>query len=239
MRWFFLILLVLNIALFAWFQQEQEMRGRVADRAELSGVNVAPVRLLSEMPIEMRRRPQAGVGAQGEKVLQPLASADEKASCVVVSGFGSLGSARGFLLERLSADYQGRVIKADAGEVDYWVYVHSFDDVQQRQRIHEQLQDSGYEVSVARQGELKGQLSLGLYQRRELAVALYDSLKDRSYDADIFELPREKTNYLIQLSARKDGAKLGVDGQKMIADLLSFDQQLKSEKKVCEGVASR
>ncbi len=239
MRWFFLILLVLNIALFAWFQQEREMRGRVASRVELSGVDVAPIRLLSEMPIQLRKRPQASQEIRPKKAMPQSAAVADGAGCVVVSGFDSLDSARGFLLRRFAADYQGEVIKVDTTIVDYWVYVNSPEDAQQRIQVHKQLQDSGYEVSVARQGELKGQLSLGLYQRRELALALYESLKDRSYDVDIFELPRQQANYRIQLSAKKDGGKLESAERKMIASLLAFNQALKSAKKMCAGVASR
>ncbi|MCW9051387.1 MAG: hypothetical protein OQJ91_03540 [Motiliproteus sp.] len=240
MRWFFLILLVLNIALYAWFQQEQELRDRVANRVEFSGADVEPIRLLSEMPIQLRKRSAAN---QSDKSVRSKDRAAGGANvtedqCLVISGFPSVESARTYLLDQLSADYQGRVVQLSESVIDYWVYVRAPEGLHQLQKTQQSLQDQGVEVSVARQGALKGQLSLGLFQRKELALALYESLKKRNFDVDVFELPRQKMISAIQLSGKKEGVIDVTVEQKVIAELILQDAYLKSEKKLCERLAS-
>ncbi len=229
MRWFFLILLVLNIALFAWFQQEQDMRNRLAGRTEFSGVEVDSLRLLSEVKLKLplRKAPQAAVE-------QSKQAASSLSGCFVIGDFDSVSAARQFQQSQMPVGTLAEVRPVQRTAPDYQVYIRAPENVRERQQLLERLQSSGLEVSEIRQGPLKGQLSLGHYQNRSLAMALYDALKAQSYGIEISEQTQPQPWYVIELKIKDSQSEVAV----WMADFMESGGGLKSEKKVCEGVAS-
>ena len=229
MRWFFLILLLVNLALFAWFQQELNMRDRLSSRTELVGVDVKPIKLLSEIPVQLRQRQstRADVATEVTKEVPGLA-------CYQIGDFSSELAAVRFQQSKLPGSVVSSVKSVERNSPDYWVYVKSPKDLQQRQALQKQLRNSGLEVSLIKRGELKGELSLGRYSSRELAQALLSALLEQKHPAEVFEISYESSVFVLEIV---DNAVKEI-GNNWLSDLLAVNSALKSEKKMCKGVAS-
>ncbi len=117
---------------------------------------------------------------------------------------------------------------------DYWVYVKTNGKSQVVKALQERLKSNGLESFRIRKGGLAGHVSLGLYRSQESAQALYDALIAQEYPADIFEKKRAETFYLVDVKTEKNNFPL------LLSNALQGDaaNRVKSEKKVCVGVAS-
>ncbi len=82
MRWFVLILLLLNVALYGWFVQEEESRQRMAQRELYAASDIAGLKLLSEVPVanlEPRVQRQAVSALRAQPGVEAATGADKEA----------------------------------------------------------------------------------------------------------------------------------------------------------------
>lgn len=230
LRWLFFIAVALNLALFAWFEREAFTRSQMADRPQGFDQSVANVTLLSEVQQNLRERRSNNQALPS--ALKSKRDADSS-SCIQIQNFPSQQALLAWQA-RLPADVA--VITSDQMTADeYWVYIEPQESLSKRQEILQNLRGLGLEVSLVQRGEHKGSLSLGRYGDRDLAVALYEGVLSQGYDAKMLPINSEKADLSLWISLTK---ALSSD-LKWLDQLLIGTTYQKSEKKVCEGVASR
>ncbi len=250
MRWLFLILLGGNLALFVWFQQEQAQRAQLSERGALAGIDTEKLLLLSELEVHLRPRvdseapPQVdeangeGVGVVSSASAAVAGVAAEMPvsalRCYSVYGFADGPAAQHFIAQ-LPTGVEAQILPKMSSSEGYWVYVRSSEDPAGRQAMVERLQRQGLEVSVIARGELRGHISLGHYQQYDLAYALFQALNAEGYDVDIHEVAAVDPGYAVELAITGPQVK----DQDWRVLLTASDQHLKSEKKSCEGVATK
>ncbi|WP_143820969.1 hypothetical protein [Motiliproteus sp. MSK22-1] len=205
------------------------MRDRLSGRSELAGVDVKPVKLLSEIPVKLRQRKSSPAPGVTEQV-----GAELEQACFRIGDFSNKSAAVRFQQARLPDGVESSIRSVERNEPDYWVYVKSPEDLQQRQGLQAELRNSGLEVSLIKRGELKGELSLGRYSNKELAQALLSALLEQNHPAKIFEVSYKSSVFVIEVS--HNGSRALSDSS--IGELIATNPELKSEKKVCKGVAS-
>lgn len=119
-------------------------------------------------------------------------------------------------------------------EPDHWVYIPNPGRSAERRAIRKELSDMGFENYWIQRGVLKGQLSLGLYRHRGSAEALQDLLKGRGYDVKLYTKERYSLRYLVEILTLSTSEEA-----QALADLIGKRfPGTKSEKKLCEGLAS-
>lgn len=230
LRWCFLIVVVLNLALFAWFEREREMRIQLADRPEGVAEHVGSLTLLSEVSQHLRER---SVNNQVlPESIKAAANSVSDSVCIEIKNFPS---------QQVMLDWQSRlpadvaVLTSDWIPADeYWVYIESPESLQARQELQQTLRQLGLEVSLIQRGQFKGHLSLGRYAERELAVALYEGVLAQGYAARMLAVGTNVDELALWISIPPQLA----NGLNWLDELLAGTGYLKSEKKVCEGVAS-
>lgn len=229
LRWLFLIVVVLNVALFAWFEREQQMRSHMADRPQGFDQYVAPLTLLSEVQQQLRER---GANNQALPSSLPAGDSEQPVICVEIRNFSSQQEMVSWQA-RLPAE--AAVFTGDGlSEDEYWVYIEAPDSLQSRQKLLQELRDLGLEVSLIQRGEHKGSLSLGRYSDRELAEALYKGVLSQGYAGRLLSVGTGVDDLSLWISLK---GPLASD-LKWLDDMLVGTAYLKSEKKVCQGVAS-
>lgn len=225
MRWFFLLLLLLNMALYAW-------HGRVGAQREVELPLTAPsvaapaavqgVRLLSEA-----QAPSAAAAVVDER-------ADTR--CLVLGGFDGETRARQLEQRLLSLDISVRVVSTEASVgSDHWVYIPPLASRQASQRQLRELQARGIDSYLITEGELASGILLGVFPRLEAAAGVADRLRGVGYAPQVRELPRIHQDYWVQVAEKGQRLLDGALLQRLRADFPDLKHQLIS----CSGVAQR
>lgn len=230
LRWLFFIVLALNLALFAWFEREQFTRSQLADRPQGFDQDVASLTLLAEVQQTLRER-----GANNQQLPRQLVKpgVSTQLSCIEIRNFPSQEA---MLNWQSKLPAEAAVITSDWIPADeYWVYLESPKSLQQREEMLQELRSLGLEVSLIQRGDFKGNLSLGRYSDRELAVALYEGILSQGYPGRLLPVGTNVDDLALWISLTASLA----DELTWLDNLLAGTPYLKSEKKVCEGVASQ
>lgn len=231
MRWLFLILLLLNGALFGWFYQEQQARARMAERSAQAVPALGALTLLEEAsPDQLRERPPA-VAPEPPPAEAPAAPR----YCYRLGPFVS--EALAALFDR-ELDYAPGRSEVVAGRIpvepEYWIYVTRPGSEAERRALRRELKVDGLESYWVRRGELKGQLSLGLYRSHQSAEALLTALLDQGYPAKLYEKPRYEPAYFLDVTTENPG----FPGAAWRREMARAHPDVKSEKKSCAGLAT-
>ncbi|QQD17550.1 SPOR domain-containing protein [Spongiibacter nanhainus] len=164
MRWFLLLLLILNAVFFIWQRSETGFGRLDAIGAPEALENLAKgnVALLSE-----------------------LDNADEAASGPVKLEcwlFGPLSDSE----SELAAQYGVKKVQDSVIEdADYWVFLGPFDSQQEALDMHRALQAQGEDSYAVSSGTLEGAVSLGVFSNKDRAEAHMEVMKRKGYDAQV------------------------------------------------------
>ena len=228
MRWFFFLLILLNIGLFAWQQRtaapEVTSELSLTPRSEYAG----PVETL-QLLAEAQPKP-VQVASQAAPVSQATPAND----CLVLGGFD--GAERVGQLEQrmLSLDIGARVITRDAAfGSDHWVYIPPLASSQASLRQLRELQARGIDSYLITEGELANGILLGVFPRLEVAVGVADKLRAAGYEPQVRELPRVYQQYWVRVASK---ARRLVD-ESLLKQLAADFPDLKHEVISCTGVA--
>lgn len=241
LRWGLLILLLLNGVLYGWFYQEQEQRRLLADRVDAPLHGVAGLDLVSEVPgsvLRMRSREWVVSGAVFSGEVASGGATSVKAPVEQYCfGFGPFAEAQG-LEAWLGEEGPGR-LELDqqvVGELapGYRVYVAAPRARLARKALVESMLSVGLVGEWIDKGELKGSLSLGEYQEPSSAQALLQALIKQGYEAAIYQQQYFKYQYYLILQS--DFA--AVNETPWVRSLLQKYPKAKSEKKLCQGLAT-
>lgn len=226
MRWFFFLLVLLNIGLFAWQQRlapEVSSELSLVPKTESLG-QVTTLQLLTEARPAMTTLPAA--------VAQPVVPDN----CLVLGGFDAADRASQLEQRLLSLDISARVVTMDAAfGSDHWVYIPPLASSQASLRQLRELQARGIDSYLITEGELANGILLGVFSRLDAAVGVADKLRGAGYEPQVRELPRVYQQYWVRVASKSQRL---VD-EALLSRLAADFPDLKHELISCLGVAHR
>lgn len=221
-RWFFLLLLVLNLFYYVWHQQQAPLRVKAVPPLESYQADKRDIQLLSEM------------GVTGSEV-PPVARVDAETVCLLLGDFEREDEARVVEQRLMSLDIRAslREIDASAG-VDYWVYLPPLGSRQASLRQLKELQARHIDSYIITEGDLGNGISLGIFPRKESADNVVVRLREAGYEPLLRELERAHRSYWVQILP--EGRRLV--GDELLSRLSVDFPGLQHRLMPCEGVAS-
>lgn len=220
MRSVFLFFLLLNV-LYALWQLQDDRAVKVLYEAadqplqELSSTPAAPELLGRE------------AGGPREATTSRL--------CVNLGVFNTRAEAEQLRQRLLALSVQSAVITQDVADtLDYWLVLPVQGAKRDALSRLSALQEQGIDSFLITQGELAGNLSLGVFSREDYAQARQAQLQALGYNAKIEVLETISSEYLVQVDA--DARRL-VD-QAMLARLRASFPELQHQFDPCQAVAN-
>jgi cell division septation protein DedD len=223
MRWFFLLLLVLNLFYYVWHQQQTPLRAKeVPPMAQYQGVQQG-IRLLDASDRAKIRPEPAEVGG---------AVMDQ--TCLFLGSFQQEDAARQVEQRLMALDIEAQVRSVDAAAgLDYWVYLAPLASRQASLRQLKELQARKIDSYIITQGDLANGISLGIFPRSDSAESVMQRLRDAGYEPLLRELPRAQRSFWVRVAP--ESRRLADDVlQQLAADFKDLQHQIMP----CESVAS-
>jgi hypothetical protein len=217
MRTFAVLIILLNLAYFAWNQIRQtEPVGEVRFEQSLFMPAEESLILLSERPpisVVIAERESASTESATQVSTLPAqeaASTLESAQvfqlqprCYVVAGFDDQNEADTFISAISELGVVGqRDVQQEQISSTWWVHLPPFKSQIEAQRVIDELAAKGIDNFYMRTGELAGGISLGVFSREQAAITAQVALSSRGYKASIKEMPKyvSKAYVLIEAS---------------------------------------
>ncbi|MEW5249008.1 SPOR domain-containing protein [Microbulbifer sp. 2201CG32-9] len=184
MRWIVLLLFLVNVGLFAWFQTLGQSVDTPAVRPPPKEAQGERIQLLSEVPANSL----AAVAPPPQQAEPELA---EDQLCTILGPFGEAYQGEDIVqrLGALEVTAQLRNIEMQ-GQMRYWVYLAPMGS--RREALHKlrQLQAEGIDSYVIPKGSLSNGISFGIFAERGRAASLVDDLRGRGIDVLMREEPQ-------------------------------------------------
>lgn len=223
MRWFFLLLLVLNLFYYVWHQQQAPLRVKEVESFSLYQGARQNIRLVSEA--DVARMP----------VDTGLPAAGSQAVCLFLGSFEREDEARALEQRLLSLDIESAVQSVDAAAgVDYWVYLVPLASRQASLRQLKELQARKIDSYIIGQGDLANGISLGIFPRSDSAESVMQRLREAGYEPMLRELSRAHRAYWVKIAP--ESRRLASDA--LLESLARGFERLEHQLMPCEGVAS-
>mgnify|MGYP000700856252 FL=1 len=223
MRWFFLLLLVLNLFYYVWHQQQAPLRVKEVESFSLYQGARQNIRLVSEADVA---RVPVDSGAQ---------VVSSQAVCLYLGSFEQEAEALALEQRLLSLDIQSGVRSIDAAAgVDYWVYLVPLASRQASLRQLKELQARKIDSYIIGQGDLANGISLGIFPRSDSAESVMQRLREAGYEPMLRELSRAHRAYWVRIAP--ESRRLASDA--LLESLARDFERLEHQLMPCEGVAS-
>ncbi|WP_373389430.1 SPOR domain-containing protein [Pseudomonas alcaligenes] len=223
MRWFFLLLLVLNLFYYVWHQQQAPLRVKEVEPMLLYQGGQQGLRLLDAADRAKVRpeAPQPSLVAQGE-------------TCLYLGSFQQEDGARQVEQRLMALDIQAQVRAVDAAAgLDYWVYLAPLASRQASLRQLKELQARKIDSYIITQGDLANGISLGIFPRSDSAASVMQRLRDAGYEPLLRELPRAQRSFWVRIAP--ESRRLADDA---LPQLASDFKELQHQIMPCENVAT-
>ena len=223
MRWFFLLLLVLNLFYYVWHQQQAPLRVKEVEPMLLYQGGQQGLRLLDAADRAKVRpeAPQPSLVAQGE-------------TCLYLGSFQQEDGARQVERRLMALDIQAQVRAVDAAAgLDYWVYLAPLASRQASLRQLKELQARKIDSYIITQGDLANGISLGIFPRSDSAASVMQRLRDAGYEPLLRELPRAQRSFWVRIAP--ESRRLADDA---LPQLASDFKELQHQIMPCENVAT-
>lgn len=223
MRWFFLLLLVLNLFYYVWHQQQAPLRVKEVEPMLLYQGGQQGLRLLDAADRAKVRpeAPQPSLVTQGE-------------TCLYLGSFQQEDGARQVEQRLMALDIQAQVRAVDAAAgLDYWVYLAPLASRQASLRQLKELQARKIDSYIITQGDLANGISLGIFPRSDSAESVVQRLRDAGYEPLLRELPRAQRSFWVRIAP--ESRRLADDALPQLA--LDF-KELQHQIMPCENVAT-
>jgi cell division septation protein DedD len=260
MRWIVASLVVINILAFVYFKlftvssevevsvaeessrspsltllEERKLESGVSVDASVSAGVVETLRekVLPQVPESAGVLEGAGEGSEQESEF--TAAVNGQAICTLVGAFDRLLKAE-YFVERLSALGLSSEIKNIAVEIEtwYWLYLPPEASRKEALRRLSEVQQRGIESYVIPSGNLANAISLGTFSKKDLALAMRDTVIKQGYQPEISEVPREQKEIWVFLP-QGEASKISAERW---AELLSSQDYLQKRQNLCSDVAS-
>lgn len=225
MRWLFLLLLLLNGAMFFWYSRPlpQENTELVLNREVRPVSPQVGIKLLSEAD-----KPLQAAGEERE-------SAGE-ARCLLLGGFDSAERIRQLEQRLLSLDIAAMAVRLDViqGE-DHWVYIPPLASRQATLRQLQDLQARKIDAYLITEGELANGILLGVFPQLAAVAGVAEKVRAAGYEPQVRKLPRVYQEHWLRV-AEKSQRLLDDD---LLGRLGRDFSNLKHRLISCAGVAQQ
>jgi len=148
------------------------------------------------------QNPQRAIGAATSELVERRLNRSEAVAdpkvCASMGPFGAKATAADLAqrLRKLGIEVQLSEREMNAAP-DYLVYVGPQPSRSAARRLMTQFQAQALEAHIISAGRLENALSLGVFTRQPLALALQQKLKERGFDAKIGPLKRQRRGYQV------------------------------------------
>jgi hypothetical protein len=214
MKWIFLSLLAINVVLIS-----------------IQWVNSRSVSVPVEYIEEKYSKPLKLLGEVGGKEISERQMAD---MCLLLGPLESQEQA-GVMLQSLGSDGESSklVVQKVKKAPSYWVYFDAYAE----KTVDEWLEDfksKKIDSYIVRSGELKGALSLGVFENIDLAYSLKKMMKKKGYESKISEINKSDSEYWLLFSAG-----YAAENKKKIDEMLTPFKKMHEKREImCKSVAS-
>jgi len=223
MRWFFLLLLVLNLFYYVWHQQQAPLKAKEVEPMALYKGAQQGIRLLD-----------AADRARVRSEPSPTSQAVTDETCLFLGSFQGEDAARQVEQRLIALDIEAQVRAVDAAAgLDYWVYLAPLASRQASLRQLKELQARKIDSYIITQGDLANGISLGIFPRSDSAESVIQRLRDAGYGPLMRELPRAQRSYWVRVAPQS--RRLADD---VLQQLASDFKDLQHQIMPCESVAS-
>lgn len=242
MRWFFILLLLVN-AIFYVSQKSASGFDRLGE--QLSEVPAkGNIQLLSELNLAKMTEPAPLAAAASDESVSSAAeevSDAEAASldaepalteCLVLGPYDRSADARAD-----QARVSGAVVLGEEFErsADYWVYLGPYKNFDAASKMAGELKKKRIDSFVVRKGTLENAISLGVFTDPERAAIHAKGLLKKGYKADVKRLARYSGRYWLAFTALESRVQYAA-AEVAMAELSNENKSL--EEKNCNLIAS-
>ena len=236
MRWIFLVLLVINLGLFAWswFGPEQTVQPALSPFSyrDLPELEILAANELADSSRASLKTPST---REVPAPKDPEFVDRGKALCEMVGVFDSLASAKLFSDRLVAIDIAHTVQELDVSGGDrYWVYLEAGQSKSEVMERLAGLQAQGIDSYYIPRGELANTISLGVFSREQLALTQVAAMEAKGLS------PKIKVK---QQTYREIWVMLNPGEQKKMSELtwsrvLDGNNSLERRQNFCLAVAS-
>lgn len=220
MRVFAALLVLLNLGYLVW--------GGWLGQSEIQAVLVRPPAQQAPGRLVLLEERDDSDSVPGTVVFDGLRA--EPTSCLSTGVFLNLSMAESFAALVRQMDYGAVVRKVEVnGAPDYWVHLPPFASEAAARRKLEELRSKNIDSYLITSGDLNLGISLGLFSRQPLALALRERLAGLGYPSEIVEVARTYEEFWVDIKG------LPVESEWLA--LLAHRPGLQRIEKLCETIA--
>ena len=249
MRWIFLLVLMVNVVVYAvqWIEsQAKRTAANKQHKVPPVSLDAQTLMMLSEIKLlsvaDIKKEQQAAVdnsaasNSDKKETAQTASSLDSvEKKCALVGPV--LEEERALELKNILG---GKKIetKMHRNEMElaprYWVYIPPLKSRKEAIKKVERLQAKNIDSFVIRRKDLSNGISLGLFRNKDSAYRMLDLRKSEGYQVELKVVERSRTEYWL-LPSKEVDVKLQAD---MKGVLTRFDQNIQVRQIFCKSVAS-
>ncbi len=244
MRWIFLTVLAINIAILAYGQWLRFDGGSARNVTQSTPQepkldSVPSLVLLSEVAAQKQPVESIRVIKDVGRDVSAIDSSDvvpiSRSLCTLVGSFSGQAEAE-YFVRRLN----GLGVKAKVKNllvsttVGYWLHLSPLSSRKELLRRLSELQRQGVDSYVIPDGELENGISLGMFSERQRAELLQKNISQLGYSPQIAKVPREKRELWVFL-LQEESIKINAESW---FKLLSGKELLQKQQNLCSDVAS-
>lgn len=190
MRWFFLLLIVLNVFYAVWHQQQVPFVGKTLEPVALYSTQKDAIRLVSES------------GGERELHVPELAvmGAAVGDTCLVFGELQSEAEAQALEQRLLSLDVRAQMQEIDvAAGMDYWVYLAPLGSRSASLLQLKELQARQIDSYIIAEGELQNGISLGIFPNQSVAEKVVERARNVGFHPLLKELERSQRRFRVKI----------------------------------------
>ena len=233
MKWLFLLLLVVNMAIFAWGYQQEQIQPPTLE----AGRDVGSMRLISEVSEEEKAESETELEQEEKKEPQPEAEEAEKiasaskdqepekatatdqveqsepskpdpetiSKCGVIGPIKDRQVAKEIVEDLGNAELEARLErKIDKEQIGFWVVIPPVEDGSQAQAKIDELTQVGLkDIWHFRGGGMKNAISLGMFAKKENAENFSKEVLAKGFETEMRPRYINKTRYLVKFVVSK------------------------------------
>ena len=206
MRWIFLVLLLVNLGVFAWSwldREDSSLRSAEPASAPFVYRNLPELEILTadHLAGAERSSPSSLSRNDAPESADPAFAKQGKPLCEMVGVFDSLASAKLFSDRLVAIDIDHTVQELDVSGGDrHWVYLEAGESKTEVMERLAGLQAQGIDSYYIPRGELANTISLGVFSREQLALARVMAMEAKGLAPKIRVKPQTYREIWVMLS---------------------------------------
>lgn len=217
MRGILLTLIFLNLLYFGWKFTQNNQSAEVTSASQSTRQGVPEVVLLSE------KNGRKSTGQTSEKS-RPIAF------CPQVGPFTDKSAALLFATQLQTVGISARLKdKSNLSEPRHWVYLPVSGSQKTAMQTLSELREKKVDSYLITKGELKGNISLGIFASQDSAMGLQNKLQALEVDAKIYNMQDQAQEFWLSV----DADKLNAEQEQALQQALEQRSEIKVVQSAC------